>query len=163
MLFETIIMPHPVDLLKKAAKPLGVHSVATPELVPEGPDVTADQVQAAQVQFIAELSGDEMDEFTQVWFGIREKYPIAEESLGPAYRRAAVAFCWCDTDRNRYAQSLKEVWEVSCQLADHPATLTTRMFAVANGANAFTGIDDETKKNSKVQSPSPSSVDGSGE
>lgn len=156
-------MPHPVDLLKKSAKPLGVHSVATPELVPVGPDVTADEVRAAEVQFLAELSGDEMDEFTQVWFGIREKYLVDEETIGATYRRAAVAFCWCDTDRNRYAENLKEVWEVSCKLAEHPATLTTRMFAVANGANAFTGIDDETKKSSRVQSPSPSSDVGSGE
>lgn len=153
----------PFELLKKAARPLGVHTVATPELVPAGEDVSEQDVLESQTQYIAELSGDEMDEFTQIWFGIREKYLGDSEAIAADYRRCAVAFSWCDLDRNRYAEDLKDVWSLACQLAEHPATLTTRMFAVANGANAFSGLDDETKKNSKLQAPSPTSVAGSGE
>jgi hypothetical protein len=153
----------PIDLLKKAARPLGVHTVATPELVPEGPDVAEQDVLASQVQYVAELSGDEMDEFTQIWFGIREKYLSESETIAADYRRCAVAFAWCDLQRNRFNEDLRSVWEVACQLAEHPSTLTTRLFHVANGANAFSGLDDETKKNSKVQSQSPMNVDGSGD
>jgi hypothetical protein len=151
-----------IDLLKKAAKPLGVHTVATPELVPVGPDVTEDDVKKSSVQYVAELSGDEMDEFTQIWFGIREKYLADSETIAADYRRCAVAFAWCDLERKRFNEDLRSVWEVACKLAEHPSTLTTRLFHVANGANAFSGLDDETKKNSKVQSQSPQNVDGSG-
>jgi hypothetical protein len=153
----------PMDLIRRAARPLGVHTVATPELVPEGPDVTEVDVKESELQYIAELSGDEMDEFTQVWFAIREKYLSEIEAVQHDYRRVAVAFSWCDVDRNRFNEDMRSVWEVAQALAEKPATLTTRMFAVANGANAFSGIDDETKKNSRVQSQGATNADGSGE
>jgi hypothetical protein len=152
----------PIDLLKKNQKPLGVHTVATPELAPAGEGVTAETVAETSVQFVAELSGEEMDYFTDVWSEIRERFSD-DESIGQDYRRVAIAFCWCDRDRNRYYRETKDVWECAKALREHPATLTTRMFNVANGANAFAGLDDETKKNSRVATPNAKSDAGNGE
>lgn len=152
----------PLELLKKNQKPLGVHTVATPELAPAGEGVTAETVAETSVQHLAELSGEEFDVFADVWSEIREKFS-SEESLGQDYRRVAIAFCWCDRDRNRYYRDTNAIWEVAKALREQPSTLTLRMYKIANGANAFQGIDDETKKNSRVVTPSAKNDAGNGE
>lgn len=144
---------NPLEKLKKVSgKPLGVHSVQTPELshqVDFDADATDEQkatlLEQLETQYIAELSGSEMDTFVGIWASIRDD---EEEVL--SYRRAAIAYCWSDKDRSLFNTTKESVESVMNQLKKFPSTLTTRMFNVANGANAFAGIDDETKKNSKV-------------
>lgn len=143
----------PMELLKAAAQPLGVHAVATPELLLAG-ECSPEDAAASSVQHLAELSGEEADQFNDIWQEIREKFST-DETVLMDYRRAAIAFCWCDKDRSRYHSTTQEVWDVVKMLRNKPATLTVRMYLVANGANAFSGIDDETKKNSKVQPTNP--------
>lgn len=143
----------PMELLKAAAQPLGVHAVATPELQLAG-DHPEDVAAASCQQYLAELSGEEADSFNEIWSDIREKF-TSEDTVLMDYRRAAVAFCWCDAERERFHKTTDEVWACVKALRAKPATLTTRMYLVANGANAFSGIDDETKKNSKVQTAKP--------
>lgn len=161
-------MQTPLDMLRlAAAKPLGVHTVATPELLDanESPDLTDDQRNSLACQNIAELSGEEMDQFSSIWSSLREKHYMDEDdpNRGRDYARAAIAFCWCDSARNRFYSDAVKIWEVVCMLRELPATLTARMFVVANGANAFAGIDDETKKNSKLTTSTPKNADGSGD
>jgi hypothetical protein len=164
---------NPLEKLKKVSgKPLGVHSVQTPELAQEvefEADATDEQkaliLEQLEMQYIAELSGGEMDSFASLWTAIR-----SEEQEVLSYRRAAIAFCWSDKDRNLYNTTKDSIEAVMEQLRRFPSTLTFRMFAVANGANAFAGIDDETKKNSKVattvasaKTKKPKNESGSGE
>lgn len=160
-------MRNPLEFLKTSlAKPLGVHTVATPEILRANERDEMPETERAELsgQFIAELSGDEMDSFASVWSTIREKYIDEDDpSLGREYKRAAVAFCWCDDKRNRFYADASKVWEVVCMLRGLPDTLTSRMFIVANGANAFVGIDDETKKNSSVTTTNPKNDAGNGE
>ena len=149
---------NPLEKLKKVSgKPLGVHSVQTPELAQQvdfDADATDEQKEAILVQletqYIAELSGAEMDTFVGIWSTIRE-----EEDEVMNYKRAAIAYCWSDKDRTLYNTTKDSVESVMKQLSKFPSTLTSRMFVVANGANAFAGIDDETKKNSKVGTIAP--------
>ena len=164
---------NPLEKLKKVSgKPLGVHSVQTPELSHEidFDDSATDEQKATileqlETQYIAELSGSEMDSFVGIWASIRDD---DEEVL--SYRRAAIAYCWSDKERTLYNTTKESVESVMGQLKRFPSTLTTRMFTVANGANAFAGIDDETKKNSKVgasvakpKTKKPKSESGNGE
>ncbi len=164
---------NPLEKLKKVSgKPLGVHSVQTPELshqVDFEADATDEQksliLEQLETQYIAELSGGEMDTFVSLWASIRDD---EEEVL--SYRRAAIAYCWSDKDRTLYNTTKESVESVMALLRKFPSTLTARMFNVANGANAFAGIDDETKKNSRVvvsvQKPKtkkPKSESGNGE
>jgi hypothetical protein len=149
---------NPLEKLRKVSgKPLGVHSVQTPELshqVEFEADATDEQkavlLEQLETQYIAELSGSEMDSFVSLWASIRDD---DEEVL--SYRRAAIAYCWSDKDRTLYNVTKDSIESVMGQLKRFPSTLTTRMFTVANGANAFAGIDDETKKNSKVGASVP--------
>lgn len=165
---------NPLEKLKKVSgKPLGVHSVQTPELshqVDFDADATDEQkatiLEQLETQYIAELSGDEMDTFVSIWASIRDD----EEEVTLSYRRAAIAYCWSDKERSLYNTTKESVVSVIAQLKKLPSTLTTRMFNVANGANAFAGIDDETKKNSKVvaiaakpKTKKPKSESGNGE
>jgi hypothetical protein len=164
---------NPLEKLKKVSgKPLGVHSVQTPELaqsVDFEADATDEQKEAIltqlETQFVAELSGSEMDSFIDVWASVRDE----DESIA-AYKRAAVAYSWSDKDRNLYNTTKESVKSVMSKLSELPSTLTSRMFIVANGANAFAGIDDETKKNSRVgaivakpKTKTPKSESGNGE
>lgn len=105
-----------------------------------------------------------MDRFQEIWTGIKDKYLDEEnDSVVQDYKRAAVAFCWCDKERNFFHADLAKVWEVVQTLRELPATLTARMFVVCNGANAFVSIDDDTKKKSKVTTNEQSNAAGSGE
>jgi hypothetical protein len=165
---------NPLDKLKKVSgKPLGVHCVQTPELshqVEFEADATDEQkaviLEQLETQYIAEISGSEMDAFVSLWASIRDD----EDGEVLSYRRAAIAYCWSDKDRTLYNTTKESLESVMAQLKRFPSTLTTRMFTVANGANAFAGIDDETKKNSKVianaakpKTKKPKSESGSGE
>lgn len=146
---------NPLEKLKKVSgKPLGVHSVQTPELIHEvefNEGATDEQkasiLEQLETQYIAELSGDEMDTFVSLWASIRDE---DEDEILLNYRRAAIAYSWSDKDRTLYNTTKESIVSVMGQLRRFPSTLTTRMFTVANGANAFAGIDDETKKNSRV-------------
>lgn len=163
----------PLEKLKKVSgKTLGVHSVQTPELAQEiefEVDATDEQkaviLEQLETQYIAELSGGEMDSFASLWTAIR-----SEEEEVLSYRRAAIAYCWSDKNRNLYNTTKESIESVMDQLRRFPSTLTFRMFTVANGANAFAGIDDETKKNSRVgtiaansKTKKPKSESGNGE
>lgn len=147
---------NPLEKLKKVSgRPLGVHSVQTPELASEVEfdDGATDEQKATiieqlETQYIAELSGGEMDTFVGLWSLIRDE---DEDETVLSYRRAAIAYSWSDADRTLYNTTKESILSVMGQLRRFPSTLTTRMFAVANGANAFAGIDDETKKNSRVE------------
>lgn len=162
---------NPLQMLKAAtAKPLGVHCVATPELVTvpdKKPETEAEIAAAAELlqsqekQFMAELSGEEIAGFASVWEDIEET--IEDESeTNMEYKRAAIAFSWCDKDRNRFFTDAAKIREVSKLLRANPATLTYRMYQVANGANAFSGIDDNTKKKSKATPDSAMTSAGNG-
>jgi hypothetical protein len=147
-----------ISKLKKRNRPLVAATVATPELSEVVNDVEVDAV-----QYIAELDGAEMDSFVGIWSSIRDKYLDDEDSTVQDFKRAAVAFCWCDADRTLTNKTESDVWEVVKALREHPATLVARMFNVANGLNAFVGVDDETKKNLLVKVKKAKSVDGSGD
>lgn len=151
-------MTSPLDLLRSKPRPLSVHLVATPELVPDG-ELSEAEIARFEKQFLAELSGEEMDQFNDLWSVIREKF-VDEESILRDYRRCAIAFSWCDENRNRFHSTANDVWEVVKLLRMRPDTLTSRMFQVANGANAFAGLDDETKKKSMVQAQDLKNSDG---
>jgi hypothetical protein len=148
------MMRQPLEMLKTARKRLGVHSVATPEILDaydgDIEKASDEEVTNMQRQLIAELSGEEMDEFSDIWSDIRDTKLQSDDAIHHDYKRAAVAFCWCDKDRTRFYCDMASVWEVVQQLRAMPTSLTARMFIVCNGANAFVGIDDETKKNSKA-------------
>lgn len=152
----------PLEKLKMASgRPLGVHSVQTPELAANVEfDKNATDEEKAKIlasletQLLAELSGVEMDSFVEIWSSIRDE---ADTDLVLDYRRVAIAFCWCDKERTLQNTTKESVLSVVKILRTLPATLTSRMFTVANGANAFAGIDDDTKKNSRVATKPPTS------
>lgn len=166
---------NPLDKLKRASgKPLGVHSVQTPELAQEvdfdesaTDEQKAEMLEQLETQYIAELSGGEMDDFVNLWSVVRDEL---EDDMVLSYRRAAVAYSWSDKERSLFNTTKESIVNVMAQLRRLPATLTSRMFTIANGANAFAGIDDETKKNSRVEmiplkakSKKPKNESGNGE
>ena len=144
--------------LKTKTRPLVAATVATPELSEVVNDVEVDAV-----QHLAELDGAEMDSFVSIWSSIRDKHLDDEDSTVQDFKRAAVAFCWCDKDRSLQHKTEADVWECIKALRTQPATLVARMFAVANGLNAFVGVDDETKKNLLVKTKKAKKDAGSGD
>jgi hypothetical protein len=147
-----------IDKLKKPLRPLVTATVATPELAR-----TVDDREEDAVQHVAEIDGAEMDSFVQIWSAIREKHLDDEDSTAQDFKRAAIAYCWCTADRTLQHTTESTVWECVKALRSQPATLTARMFAVANGLNAFVGCDDETKKNLLATVKKPKKGAGNGE
>jgi Mg/Co/Ni transporter MgtE len=143
--------------LKTRNRPLVAAPVPTPELAEVVNDVEVDSV-----QYLAELDGAEMDSFVSIWASIRDKHLDDEDSTVQDFKRAAVSFCWCDSERSLHHRAEADVWECIKALRAQPATLVARMFSVANGLNAFVGVDDETKKNLLVKMQKAKSADGSG-
>lgn len=144
--------------LKKRNRPLVAATVSTPELSEVVNDVEVDAV-----QHLAELDGAEMDNFVSIWSAIKDKYLDDDDATVQDFKRAAVSFCWCDKDRNLQNKTESDVWDCVKALRDHPSSLCARMFNVANGLNAFVGVDDETKKNLLVKAQKAKSADGNGD
>lgn len=94
-------------------------------------------------QFIAELSGIEMSEFTEIWGRYRDE---ESDDTIEDYKRAAVAFCWCDEKRERFAKTYDDVREAILLLKDRSAALTRRLFEPADVLNCFVGVEHSAKK-----------------
>jgi hypothetical protein len=119
-----------LEKLKGVKLELNVCKITVPELGDEP-------------QFVAELSGDEYDDFVEMWQAFRDRL---DEETNKDFKRAAVAFCWCDESRNRFVKNRKELTEVIKQLRSLPNSLTESLFEPANALNAFLGVDVNVKK-----------------
>jgi len=136
-----------LEKLKGVKLELNVCKVTVPELGDEP-------------QFVAELSGDEYDDFVEMWQAFQEKL---DEETNRDFKRAAVAFCWCDEQRNRFVQNNREFADVIKQLRLLPNTLTESLFEPANALNAFLGVDVNIKKLLLIAAKKQKSDVGSGE
>lgn len=119
-----------LERLKSVKLELNVCKVLVPELGDEP-------------QFVAELSGDEYDDFVTMWGAFKEKL---DEDTNKDFKRAAVAFCWCDESRTRYVTNQSEFVAVIHKLRSLPQTITECLFDPANALNAFLGVDVNVKK-----------------
>ena len=119
-----------LERLKAVKLELNVCKVLVPELGDEP-------------QFVAELSGDEYDDFVELWQGFKESL---ENDSNKDFKRAVVAFAWCDESRNRFVSDKKEFAAVIKRLRDLPNTITESLFEPANALNAFLGVDVNVKK-----------------
>jgi hypothetical protein len=136
-----------LEKLKSVHLELNVCKVVVPELGDEP-------------QYVAELSGDEYDDFAEMWQAFRDRL---DEETNKDFKRAAVAFCWCDESRNRLVKDRKELTEVIKQLRSLPNSLTESLFEPANALNAFLGVDVNVKKLLLTAAKKQTNDAGSGE
>jgi hypothetical protein len=111
-------------------------------------------------QFVAEISGDEYDDFVEMWQGFRDKL---EEESNLDFKRAVVAFCWCDENRDRLVKDKKEFSLVIKQLRIMPNAITELLYEASNALNAFLGVDVNVKKLLLAAAKNQKNDDGSGE
>lgn len=93
-------------------------------------------------QYIAEISGVEMSEFVDMWSQYRDEESDSIED----YKRAAIAFCWCDEKRERFVTSYEDFKACIDLLRERSGALTRRLFDPAEAMNCFVGVDHSAKK-----------------
>jgi hypothetical protein len=136
-----------LDKLKAVQFELNVCKVIVPDLGDEP-------------QYVAELAGDEFDDFVMMWKAFRD---TDETESNTDYKRAAVAFCWCDENRNRLVADQKEFVACIKQLRVLPHSITDTLFEPCNVLNGFLEVNPQAKKFLLAAIRSPKSVAGNGE
>lgn len=147
------------NLLKRIQSAGDTPLAPSPVAIPEMPELF--EPGKPQLLYMARLTAEEKEDFETAYESFRADQGIPEKSV-KAFRSFAIAYCLCSSANVLECTTPTKLSETALAIQQFPNNIVSRLFAVADGANAFFKVDEATAKKFSEPTTKPKSVAGSG-